>query len=106
MVAPSFLALTSTPSIAPSSLEVTIPPSAVCADAPPGASAAAISTAPSHECLSCMGNLPIESVRGGNITRFGRAGKRAAGSCVPDAVQHFVLHCARDTQIEAAANAK
>jgi len=27
-----------------------------------------------------MGVLPIESFRGGNITRFGRAGKRAAPS--------------------------
>src|SRR5262249_31905643 len=34
MVEPSFLALTSTPSIAPSSLEETCPLSAVCAEAP------------------------------------------------------------------------
>src|SRR5215470_633777 len=60
MVEPSLLALTSTPSIAPSSLEDTNPESAVCACAPLAATAAANTTA-SHECLHCMGQPPDDS---------------------------------------------
>src|SRR3981081_3112643 len=60
MVEPSFLALTSTPSIAPSSLDDTSPESAVWADAP-----LAIATTmnptdiPSQECLGRMEDLPM-----------------------------------------------
>src|SRR5256885_15815265 len=63
MVAPSFLALTSTPSIAPSSLEDTSPVSAaaVCARAPPHINPAANRTpprpkaTPSQACFRRMG---------------------------------------------------
>src|SRR5215475_12780968 len=56
MVAPSFLALTSTPSIAPSSFEDTRPVRASCAWAPlsPPASTARAS----QTCLCCTANLP------------------------------------------------
>src|SRR5262245_4697422 len=65
MVEPSRLALTSTPSIAPSSLEDTIPVSALCAAAPPVANPVANTAAaatPSQICFGRMGHLPNDSL--------------------------------------------
>src|SRR5262249_46320934 len=61
MVEPSFLALTSTPSIAPSSLEDTNPVRAACARAPLDIDAAAsrATAAPSQRCRPRMDDLPM-----------------------------------------------
>src|SRR5215510_7782106 len=65
MVEPSFLALTRTPSIAPSSLEDTNPVRAACARAPLDTNAAAsrATAAPSERCHPRMGDLPMNRFR-------------------------------------------
>src|SRR5262245_12870422 len=72
MVAPSFLALTSTPSMAPSSFEDTIPVSAACARAPPVANAVANreTATPNQIFFGRMGHLPNDSLLFGKYCAF------------------------------------
>src|SRR5262245_14863444 len=72
MVPPSRLALTSTPSIAASSLEDTIPVRAVCARAPSTAAAVANRAAatPNQICFGRMGHLPTDPLLFGKYCAF------------------------------------
>src|SRR5215468_9725008 len=76
-VAPSFLALTITPSIGPSSAEVTEPPSAFCADAGEAtpkrprvnANAAPATTARRRTCIAASLNLSLAIASGAGQSR-------------------------------------
>src|SRR6516165_10107256 len=82
MVEPSFLALTSTPSIAPSSLDDTNPVRAACARAPLDIDAAAsrATAAPSQRCRPRMDGLPMNRSSMPGLSRDLMSGGSAAAT--------------------------
>src|SRR5262249_60468028 len=87
---PSFLALTSTPSIAPSSLEDCTPVEAACAWAPLDINAAAsrATAAPSQRCRPRMGDLPMNRSSMSGLSRDFISGESVAATSAEGVKRH------------------